>query len=120
MDLPFQDIVLRGNHTLCLASFSFPGSVLLFIKEETVAQTDTVTIQSHLATKSQAPTQCPFKGLSLGFVVWGAAGNGKFHTPSDGHHNSAVTVFCCLERGRMWSQHCLILTLANNGKNNSS
>ena len=81
---------------------------------------DTVTIQSHLATKSQAPRQCPFTGLSLGFVVWGAAGNGKFHTPSNGHHNSAVAVFCCLEQGRMWSQHCLILTLANNGKNNNS
>lgn len=57
MDLPFQDITLRGCHTpcglLCLASVSFPGSVLLFMKGETVAQTDTVIIQTHLATKSQ-------------------------------------------------------------------
>lgn len=57
MDLPFQDITLQGCHTpcglLCLASVSFPGSVLLFMKGETVAQTDTVIIQTHLATKSQ-------------------------------------------------------------------
>ena len=99
MDLPFQDITLQGYRTLCgllcLVSVSFPGSVLLFMKGETVAQTDTVTIQTHLATKSQAPIQCPFKGLSLGFVLWGAAGNGKSHSPSLGQHNSAVTVFCC-------------------------
>ena len=57
MDLPFQDITLQGNRSLCgflcLASPSFPGSVLLFMKGETVAQTDTVIIQTHLATKSQ-------------------------------------------------------------------
>lgn len=97
MDLPFQDISLQGDHMtcglLCLASFSFQGSVLLFIKEGTVAQTDRVTTQSLLATRSQAPIQCcPFKGLSLGFVVPGAVGNGRAHTPSKGRHNSAVTV----------------------------
>lgn len=103
MDLPFQDIMLQGNRSLCgllcLASLSFPGSVLLFMKGETVAQTDTVTIQSNLATKSQAPVQCPFKGLSLGFVVRGAAGNGKSHSPSDRQHNSAVLFFAAMHEG---------------------
>ena len=57
MDLPPLHARYKWKHKLCgllcLASVSFPGSVLLFMKGETVAQTDTVIIQTHLATKSQ-------------------------------------------------------------------